>query len=372
MRTILYLIQKEFKQVFRNKAMLPLIFVVPVVQLIVLVNAATFDIKNITFVVADHDRSGLSRQLTEQFVHSPFFVFEGLVVSENEGLNYLKEGKADMLLVVPLACEEELIEAGSTRIQLLFDAVNGMKAGVAYAYVNSILADFNQEIAPDYISANAGIKPLSIMGIPRYWYNPGLNYKNFMVPAVLAILVTMIAMFLSGMNLVREKEIGTIEQINVTPILKYQFIAGKLIPFWLLALLELSFGLIIGKLLFDIPFEGSLGLLYFSTGIYLLVVLGFGLLVSTMVNTQQQSMFISWFFLMVFVMMSGIFTPVENMPNWAQQLNYLNPVAYFMRIIRMIILKGSHIGDIFSELTTLLVYAVAIIGLAVWRYRKTA
>lgn len=371
MRTILFLIQKEFKQVFRNKAMLPLIFVVPVIQLIVLVNAATFDIKNITFVVADADRSGLSRQLTEHFVHSPFFIFKGQVKFEKEGLDFLKKGNADMVLVVPPACEETVVENGSARVQLLFDAVNGMKAGVAFAYVNSILADFNRDIAPDYLATEAASTPVSIMGIPRYWYNPGLNYKNFMVPAVLAILVTMIAMFLSGMNLVREKEIGTIEQINVTPILKYQFIAGKLIPFWLLALVELSFGLIIGKLLFDIPFEGSLGLLYLSTGIYLLVVLGFGLLVSTMVNTQQQSMFISWFFLMVFVMMSGIFTPVENMPDWAQHSNYLNPVAYFMRIIRMIILKGSQMGDILIELTSLAVYAVAIIGLAVWRYRKT-
>lgn len=372
MQTILYLIQKEFKQVLRNRAMLPMIFLVPVIQLIVLVNAATFDIKNIRFAVVDEDRSTLSQKLVGQFIHSSFFVFDGYAPNVKAGEELLKRGTTDLLIVIRANNGRQLVQTGNTTFQVLADAVNGMKAGVAVAYINSILADFNQEIAPDYVSVNARAGGMSLLPVPRFWYNPGLQYKNFMVPAVLAILVTMIAMFLSGMNLVREKEIGTIEQINVTPIHKYQFIAGKLIPFWIIALIELSVGLIIGKLLFHIPFEGSLALLYFSTGVYLLVVLGFGLLVSTLVNTQQQSMFISWFFLMVFVMMSGIFTPVENMPDWAQWLNYLNPVYYFMRIIRMIILKGSIMADILPELIALGAYAIVILGLATWRYRKTA
>jgi len=193
-----------------------------------------------------------------------------------------------------------------------------------------------------------------------------------MVPAVLVILITMIGMFLSGMNLVREKELGTIEQINVTPIKKYQFIAGKLIPFWILALVELAFGLTIGKFLFGIPILGSLWLLFSIAGLYLVVILGLGLFISTTANTQQQAMFVSFFIMLICIMLSGVFTSVESMPDWAQWLNKLNPIYYFMRIVRMILLKGSGFTDILSDVLSLLVYAVLILILAIRRYRKTA
>jgi ABC-2 type transport system permease protein len=171
---------------------------------------------------------------------------------------------------------------------------------------------------------------------------------------------------------VREKEMGTTEQINVTPIRKYQFIIGKLLPFWIIALFELAFGLAIGKLLFDIPIVGSLSLLFFVAAVYLFVVLGIGLFVSTVTETQQQVMFIAFFFMLLFILMSGIFTPVESMPDWAHYINIINPVAYFMKIIRMILLKGSIFTDIYKEFFSLLLYGILVISLAVWRYRKTS
>jgi len=172
------------------------------------------------------------------------------------------------------------------------------------------------------------------------------------------------------MNIVREKEMGTIEQINVTPIKKYQFIAGKLIPFWIIGLFELAFGLTIGKLLFDIPLVGNLGLVFGFAAIYLIVLLALGLLVSTIVNTQQQAMFISFFFMVVFILMSGLFTGIENMPEWAQIADKANPLAYFIEVMRMILLKGSGISDILYQLFAIIIFAVLMIWLAVWRYKK--
>jgi ABC-2 type transport system permease protein len=193
-----------------------------------------------------------------------------------------------------------------------------------------------------------------------------------MLPGILVVLVTLIGMFLTAINLVREKEMGTIEQINVTPIHKYQFIAGKLIPFWCIALVELGIGLTIGKVFFHLPIIGNVALLFGFASVYLLAVMGIGLFLSTVSSTQQQVMFLAFFFMITFILMSGIFTPVETMPDWAQTVNMINPFAYFMRVIRMVILKGSGFHDIRMEFGAMFIYALVILSLAVWRYRKVA
>jgi ABC-2 type transport system permease protein len=205
-----------------------------------------------------------------------------------------------------------------------------------------------------------------------FWYNPELNYQVFMLPGILVILVTIIGMFLPALNLVREKEIGTIEQINVSPIKKYQFIAGKLVPFLIIGLFELSFGLAFGKLVYAIPLEGNLLLLFGFASVYLMAALGMGLFISASSSNQQQVMFMSFFFLLTFILMSGIFTPVESMPHWASWVNIVNPFAYFMKVIRMVLLKGSTFADIRHEFFSMLLFAAGILSLAVWRYRKIA
>jgi ABC-2 type transport system permease protein len=192
-----------------------------------------------------------------------------------------------------------------------------------------------------------------------------------MVPGILVLLVTIIGMFLSAMNVVKEKENGTIEQINVTPIKKYQFITGKLLPFWIVGLVELALGLTLAWLAFNIPIIGSLWLIFLFGGLFLLVVLSFGLIISTTTNTQQQAMFIAWFFLIIFILLSGLFTPVESMPEWAQIFNYSNPIAYFIKVMRMVMLKGSDFADISEQFYALMVYAFIALSVAVWRYRKT-
>jgi ABC-2 type transport system permease protein len=199
-----------------------------------------------------------------------------------------------------------------------------------------------------------------------------LNYKYYMLPGILVILVTAIGFLLAGLNMVREKEIGTIEQINVTPVRKYHFIIAKMVPFLLIGLTDLALGLIIGKIAFDIPFNGSILLMFFGSTIFLIAVLGVALFISTFSGTQQQYMFVAFFCMIIFILMSGIFTPYESMPIWAQDFNLINPVAYLMRINRMVMLKGSTIHDISRELYSLVLIAISFTALAVRRYRKTA
>jgi ABC-2 type transport system permease protein len=353
--------------------MLPIIFVMPIIQLIVLANAATLDLKIINMVVVDNDMTQSSRSLISKFTGSPFYKIKGSYFSVKEAENSILKGEANVILHIPANFEKDLIKENKAKVQLLIDAINGMAAGLVNAYSSAIIADYNKEVISDLVTipVPAGVNK-TINTIPYYWYNPQLSYKNFMVPGILGVLITMIGMFLACMNLVREKEIGTIEQINVTPINKFHFIAGKLLPFWILALLELAFGLTVGKLLFNIPFLGSIPLLFGFSALFLLVILAFGLFLSTFADTQQQAMFISWFIFMVFIMMSGLFTSTENMPDWAEKLNTINPLAYFMRVIRMIILKGSGFNDIIKEILILSGYFVLMINLAVWRYKKTS
>jgi ABC-2 type transport system permease protein len=206
----------------------------------------------------------------------------------------------------------------------------------------------------------------------RFWYNEMLNYKHYMLPGILTLLVTVIGFLLAGLNMVREKEVGTIEQLNVTPVRKYQLIVAKMVPFLLIGLIDLSLGLIIGKLVFNIPFVGSITLLFVCSFIFLIAVLGLALFISTFSGTQQQYMFIAFFCMIVFMLMSGLFTPYESMPMWAQYINMINPVAYLMRINRMVMLKGSSIHDISREIFSLVVIAIVFTTLAVRRYRKTA
>ncbi|MCF8227948.1 MAG: ABC transporter permease [Bacteroidales bacterium] len=370
MRTILFILQKEFIQIFRNKTMLPIIFIMPLVQMLVLVYTATLEMKNIEVVVVDRDLSQTSRELTAKFDGSEFFIIRGSTFDLKEAEDMLRENKADLIINIPDDFERQLFREGNVKVQLQINAINATAAGLTNAYATSIIADFNRHIITESINMVKPVQMKKINVASSFWYNPELNYKIYMLPGILVILVTIIGMFLTALNLVREKEMGTIEQINVTPIKKYQFIAGKLIPFWIIALFELAFGLTIGKVIFDIPMEGNLLVLFAFAAIYLLAMLGLGLFISTFSSTQQQVMFIAFFFFLTFVMMSGIFTPVESMPEWAQKVNVVNPFAYFIKVNRMNLLKGSGFWDFRQEFLALGIYAIAALSLAVWKYRK--
>jgi len=352
--------------------MLPIIFVLPLIQLLILSNAATFEVKNIKFSYIDNDHTSLSRALIEKFNASTYFNVHTDFPSNKTANSAMLKGKTDVILEIPSNFERNLLKDKLTDVAITINAIDGATAGVTNVYINQIIKTFNKNARIAFIQpSNSIINYQNITSIPSFWYNKTLNYKTFMVPGILVLLVTMITLFLSGMNIVREKEIGTLEQINVTPIKKHQFIIGKLFPFWLLGLALLSVGLIIAKLIFNVPILGSLVLMYFYTSVYILVVLGMGLFISNFTDTQQQAMFIAWFFMVIFILMSGLFTPIESMPEWAQFLTEFNPIKYFVEVMRMVMLKGAGITDIIPQLTKTIVYAVVMNGLAVWSYKKT-
>lgn len=370
MRIIFYIIQKEFRQIFRDRVMLPIILVMPIVQLLILSYTATFELKNTRLAIIDHDKSSLSRDLTAKFTSSPFYSVNFLAASYDEGMEQLKTNHADQLLVINQNTEKQLTRGEKTSVLLVTNAINGSAASLMNGYALSIINSFNTALLVEQLPSHATVSPIAIH--PQFWYNPKLDYKTYMVPGILVLLVTLIGMFLSGMNIVKEKEMGTIEQINVTPILKHQFMIGKLLPFWMIAIFEFIIGLIFARIVFGIPVEGSIPLLLGTASVYLLVVLGIGLFVSTISNTMQQAMFISWFFLVIFILLSGLFTPVESMPEWAQWLNKLNPIAYFIKINRMIMLKGSGFKDIADLFFALVAYAVVILTFSIKRYKKVS
>ncbi|MBU2940434.1 ABC transporter permease [Lacinutrix sp. C3R15] len=372
MKTILYIIQKEFKQIFRNKGMLPIIFVLPILQLVILSNAATFEVKNIKFGYIDNDHSSTSRALVEKFNASTYFNVLTVFPSEAIASAAMLKGEVDVLLEIPNYFERDLQNEKRNNLGITINAIDGAAAGIENVYVTQIVQGFNQNIKMDVLQvSDKQIQPIVIETIPLFWYNKTLNYKTFMVPGILVLLVTMITLFLSGMNIVREKEIGTLEQINVTPIKKSQFIIGKLFPFWVIGMGLLTVGLILARLIFNVPMLGSLALMYLYTSIYILVILGIGLFISNFTDTQQQAMFIAWFFTVIFILMSGLFTPIESMPKWAQTLTKFNPIRYFVEVMRMVMLKGSGFTDILPQLFKTALYAFIMNGLAVWSYKKT-
>ncbi len=369
-RVILVILHKEFLQIFRNKGMVPIIFIMPFIQLLILSNAATFDVKHVPFHLQDLDRSSLSNNLARYFSSSGYFRRTGESFSSIQAVDELISRKADLVVVIPRNFEHDLITLGSTPVQLIINAEDGFSAGVIQGYTNDIITGFNNEHKMLFARAGAAFPEIQVTS--SGWYNPELEYTHYMVPGILVILVTLIGLFLSGMNVVSEKETGTIEQINVTPVKSYQFITGKLLPFWIIGLGELTLGLFIARIVFHVPMLGSYLLVYLVASIYLLVVLGMGLLISTITDTQQQAMFVAWFFMVIFTLLSGLFTSIESMPDWAQLVTMLNPVRHFVDIMRRVMLKGSEFADITGSLVILCVYAAVMLTLAVNRYKKVS
>ena len=371
MRTIKFLLQKEFRQIFRNRAILMLILVMPIMQLIILPLAADYEIKNISLAVVDHDHSPYSRKLISKVTASGYFRLQGYPTSLKAAYQLIEQDRADLVLEIPPGFERNLIREGEQPLFIAINAINGTKAGLGGAYLADIIREYNQGIRIAYTEPLRFSAAPTIEVVPNNRFNPMLNYQFFMVPGILAILLTMVGGFLSALNIVKEKEVGTIEQINVTPIKKHHFILGKLIPFWILGNVVFTLGLLVSWLIYGIFPQGNIFAMYGFIWVYLLAVLGFGLLISTYTDTQQQAMFIMFFFMMVFILMGGLFTAIDSMPGWAQVVSSLNPVSYLVEVMRMIILKGSGWAAILPHLGAILGFAVILNSWAIWNYRKT-
>lgn len=365
MRILKYLLKKEFLQVIRNKFLIRLIFMIPVFQLAVLPWAATFEQRNISLSIVDNDKSPFSRRLTEKTISSGFFRLTDYSDSYNEALDAIEKDHADIILEIPRNFESDFVKEEPVNLMLTINAVNGQKAALGSSYITRIINDYNMEIANSDKIGNIELKPY-------YRYNTAMRYQDFMVPGILVILVTMIGGMLSAMNIVREKEIGTIEQINVTPIPKYIFILGKLIPFWIIGLFIITLGMIIAWLIYGLIPLGNIINIYIFSFFYLLAFTGFGLIISNYANTQQQAMFITFFFLIIFILLSGLFTPITSMPRWAQTITLVNPLRYFVEVIRLIYLKGSGFIDILPQLVKIMGFVVVFNTLAILSYKKTS
>ena len=372
MRPLKFLLIKEFKQIFRNKALLPMIFLMPLIQLLIMPLAADYEVKNINITIVDHDQSTYSKELTSKILASGYFKLSGYNHSFNESLKQIESDEADLILEIPQNFETNLIRNRFEKLFIAVNAINGTKASLGGSYLRSIINDFNENISTtseDY-SSRASIKNIEVTSMN--WFNPYLNYKVFMVPAILVILVTMVGAYMCGLNIVKEKEVGTIEQINVSPIKKHHYILGKLIPFWIIGIVVFSIGFFgISWGVYGIVPIGSLFLLYSYLALFLVAILGFGLLISTYSETQQQAMSVSFFFMMIFILMSGLFTSIDAMPNWAQKIAYINPVTYFIDVMRMVVLKGSGLEHIAKHIFIMIGFAVLFNSWAIMNYRKT-
>ena len=370
MRTLKFLLRKEFLQIFRDKLILRMIFALPVVQLILLPYAATYEMKNITLSVVDNDHSEYSRKLINNFTSSGYFRLVDYSKTYSDALDQVEKDKADLIVEIPEGFERDLIREDETKVLIAANAISGQTAGLAVAYANTIIRDYNNELRIQWIQ-QPRLNAIPVIDITSSnWFNPQMNYKMFIVPGVLALLVTLVGFLMSSLNIVKEKEIGTIEQLNVSPIKKYEFILSKLIPFWVLGLFVMTVGFFISFIVYGIYPAGSFWVGYLFAGIYLIALLGFGLLTSVYADTQQQAMFISYFFMLIFILLGGLFSPIENMPDWAQYLTYINPVSYFIEAMRMLVLKGSSFWDLRYHFLIVIVFAIVFNALAIDVYKR--
>jgi ABC-2 type transport system permease protein len=360
-QTILALVTKEFHQIRRDPLMLRLIFVAPLLQMLVLSYAISTDVKYVYTAVYDYDQSELSREFVRSMSVGDYFVPTAGRVPLLESDKDLQSGEKNVNLVIPNDFSERLRKSEQVKLGFVADGANANSASIATGYANLIAFRFNERLA------GAGI-PITLR--QRILYNPEGESVYYIVPGIVAVLLTMITMFLTGMAIVREREKGTLEQLMVSPIPTPALILGKIIPFAILGYFEISIALGIAILWFHIPFAGSWPLLYALSFLYILTTLGVGMLVSTMTSTQQQAMFFTWFFSIFGILMSGFFIPIDNMPPVLQKLTYLNPLRYYMIIVRGIMMKGAGLESLRGEVTALLIFSVSMFSFSWMRFHK--
>ena len=369
MKTLRFLLEKEFKLIMRDKFMPKIIIVLPIVQLLILPLAANFEMKNINVSLVDRDRSVLSQKLAEKITSSGYLRITGSDADYGKAMSDIESNRSDLILEIPQGFEKDLKTENAATVMVSVNAVNGSKGGLASSYMASILNDFSESLNPPSVS---GIRQAGIRTETSFLYNPHLSYKNYMVPGILVFLLTIICSVVSALNIVGEKENGTIEQMNVSPVSKSMFILSKLIPFWIIGFIVLTIGIAASYIVYGIYPAGSFAVIYAFAAVYILAFTGLGLLLSNGAATTQQAMFTAMFFIMIFLLLSGLFTPISSMPRWAQYITYLNPVRYFIEVMRMVFLKGSSFYDVLPQFAVICGFAVLANVLAVRTYRKSA
>lgn len=365
-RRILTMAWKETRQLQRDPRLFPILFIAPVIQMILLGYGATFDIKNLKMAVWDQDRSAQSRAYVRAFTTSEYFIVGEFPGGYEEGAARIDRADAMILLVIPPDFTERLSGRRSAAVQAILDGSNSNSAQIALSYLNRITEDFSSAIRVDP-RARAG----RIENRMRVWYNPELLSKNYMVPGVIAVILIVITSMMTALAIVKEKEIGTIEQLIVTPLRPAELMIGKLLPFAAIGFIDIGVVLLAGILWFHVPVRGSIPLLFLLSAVYISTTLGLGLFVSTISKTQNQAQLTTFFIMLPLMILSGFAFPIENMPPFFQDLSYLSPVRYFLVIIRGIFLKGSGLDVLWPQVLPLAGLAALIFTLSVLRFRRT-
>lgn len=371
MNIIAEIVRKEFYQVRRDKRMLAVSIIAPLLQIIVLGYAATTDIKYTDMVLCDMDRTPVSREFVRSFTNSHYFIHRYSVDVLTEIDRMIDEGKASMALVIPPGFGSDLLGRKSPQVQVILDGTDANSANVLLTYATQIVGSYSQGVATEYTIARTGTRVARVLPEPRVWFNPDLKSSNFMVPGVVALILMIITMTLTSLAIVKEKEIGTLEQLMVTPIKPYQLILGKLLPFVIIGFIDVSIALAVARYWFGVPLVGSIVLLFGLSALFILTTLGLGLFISTIARSQQQAMLIAqFFFFMPFMFLSGFAFPIATMPVVIQWITHLIPLRYFLEIVRGLFLKGAGVAELWPQALALFIFGVAILSLSVVRFRR--
>jgi ABC-2 type transport system permease protein len=372
MRNILHIIRKEFLQLRQDKKMFGISFIAPVLQLIILGYAATFDVSNIPTVVCDFDNSPSSRELLRSFTSTGYFTIVEYFDKTSDIDNQLDDGHASIAIIIPRGFEKKIGAGQSAPLQIIADGTETSTAGIGLSYASIIVSQFSQNILLESLIKRGSVTmPARVSAEFRVWYNPELKSRNFMVPGVLGLLLMVMTMLLTSLAIVKEKELGTLEQLVVTPIKPYQLIIGKLAPFFIIGVIDVILVVFFASLVFSLPVKGGALLLLFLSLIFLMTTLGLGLFISTISRTQQQAMMTAIFFFMLPMMFFGGFVfPIENMPTIIQYVSYVIPLRYYFIIVRGLFLKGVGLDILWPQALALFIFGSVILSMSVLRFQK--
>lgn len=369
---LLRLIEKEFKQLFRNTFLPRMFLLMPLLMVLVFPYAANQEVRNLRFAAVDCDASPLSRRLIDKVGACPQFHFAGVADDYSSAIDEMQRGAIDVVLELPVGFERRLVHTGQTEISVSVNAVNGMEGAMAQAYMQQIVNGYVAELAAEGICPPENRQTVAprFAIVPRFLFNPTLDYKRYMIPAIVAMLLVLVVGFLPTFNIVGEKERGTMEQINASPIRPAVFVLSKLIPYWLVGLSLLGYAMLLARVVHGMTPSGSVATVFLFAAVFVLVISALALIVSNHSATTQAAAFLMYFFLVVFLLMSGLLTPIASMPKWAQWLTIFNPFRYFMEAMRALYLKGSSLADLMSQLLSLCAFALLLGTWAMLSYRK--
>ncbi|MCH5221093.1 MAG: ABC transporter permease [Muribaculaceae bacterium] len=368
MRTLLILIQKEFLQIRRNSFLPRLIVAFPILIMLIMPWITTMDVRHVGVAVIDNDRSSVSRRIISHIGATEWFTLRDGAPDYATALRQLEQGEVDVIVEIPHHFERDMILATPQPINISANSVNATKGSLGMQYVLQTIARTLRELQTER-GITTSVAELAVV---QNRYNPTLNYRHYMIPALMIMLLILICCFLPTLNIVGEKETGTIEQINVTPLSKLTFTLGKLIPYWIIGLFVLTVAILVARLVYGLWPAGSFGTIYLAAMLFIFTMSGFSVVLANISDTMQQAVFVMFFFVMIFVLMSGLMTPIESMPRWSQTVTMFLPPRYFIEVMRAVYLKGTTMAELWHNFAALCAFAMLFNLLAAATYKKQA